>query len=132
VIKKAVILTLALLYINVSWGIGVQFHYCMGEMVSMAFGHHADHEDTCGDCGMASNESSCCKDESLLLKVNDNHQPSSFHFHSQKNFSAGSYDFPCCYPVVQKATGLLPSIPPDTYSGWQTNKRYVSLRVFRI
>ena len=76
--KKIIILFLAILYINVSSGIGVQFHYCMGKIVSIALGHHADHDNTCRDCGMEVKGSACCKDESVLIKVKDGHQPSSF------------------------------------------------------
>jgi hypothetical protein len=104
----------------------------MGELVSMAFGHDADHNDTCGDCGMDTTESSCCKDESLLLKVYDGHHPSSVSFNSYKFisdpnlfFSVYNYDFPL--------SGIkFSSVDYDSFSSWQTNKRYVQFCVFRI
>ena len=129
--KKAIILFVAVLYINVSAGIGVQFHYCMGEIVSMAFGHHSDHEEACGDCGMDANESSCCKDESLLLKVKDGHQPSSF-FPFDKSFESvwsdrSGFIFPA----------LINTERNDDFSFCRqhrqlADKLYISIRVLRI
>jgi len=132
VLKKAVILFLALLYINVSSGLGVQFHYCMGEIVSIALGHHADHQDTCGDCGMEANENSCCKDESFLLKVSDGHQPSTVSFHPFKYVSAPWFDAPALTQATAYSGVRCASFPSRSFADWQTNKRYIAIRVFRI
>jgi len=132
VLKRLIILFLALFYINVSSGIGIQFHYCMGELVSLAFGHHTDHNDACGDCGMDIAESSCCKDEAFLLKVYDGHHPSFISFNSFKvltepNLSFSVYDLSFEQSRVKFFANHL-----DNYSAWQTNKRYARCRIFRI
>lgn len=133
-LKRIIILFVALLYINVSSGIGVQFHYCMGKLVSMAFGHSSDHEDACNNCGMDSNENSCCKDETFTFKVKDGHQPSSFLFsfnaNKQPNFI--DYSYYSFHPNNQQRIydDLLNYHESNTSQ--RTSKLYVVLRVFRI
>ena len=60
------------LYMVVTCGIAVNFHYCMGELKSVKVGHaQTDH---CDDCGMTSKKSACCHDDTKWFKVDDNHQ----------------------------------------------------------
>lgn len=130
-LKKIIIFFVAALYINASAGIGVQFHYCMGKLVSMALGHHADDDHACDDCGMEANETSCCKNETVLFKVKDDHQPVSLSAMHKVGVSEG-FDHPddvsCSYasnPEYSHFT-LLQERPMGSY------KLYLSLRVLRI
>jgi hypothetical protein len=67
-VKKIVVLILSFLYLNASSGAVIQFHYCMGKLISWEFGSKTT--DECDNCGMhktteASNK--CCKD--LIKKI---------------------------------------------------------------
>ncbi|MFN5334463.1 MAG: HYC_CC_PP family protein [Bacteroidota bacterium] len=131
-LKRLIILSLALFYINASSGIGVRFHYCMGELVSMAFGHDTDHKNACGDCGMDTKESSCCKDESILLKVYDGHHPSSISFNTFKYLFDTNFIFSGSNKMPSYSGFQFSIAHHESYSGRQTNKRYIILSVFRI
>lgn len=78
-LKKLTILLLAVVYLNVASGLGIQFHYCMGQLVSLAIGHQDDDHHDCDRCGMDMEENSCCKEEQILLKLNDSHQPAAVY-----------------------------------------------------
>ena len=129
--KKIIIFLLAIFYINVSMGIGVQFHYCMGKMVSMAFGHDTDHNNTCGDCGMDTKESACCKDESVLLKVQDCHQPASY-FQVDKYFTPALHSqFDYLFLPTPSNFRYAFSFSGNTHSS-RFDKLYIAICVLRI
>lgn len=130
--KRYFIIILGLLYLNVSVGIGVQFHYCMGELVSMALGHHADHENDCGDCGMDIRENTCCKDESLLIKVDDGHHPSSYSFNFEKYaLQTAAHLSPLISASVLNSSSVYQEHSTPFFS-YRPGKRYLSIRVLRI
>lgn len=130
--KRIFIIILGVLYLNVSVGIGIQFHYCMGELVSMALGHHADHEKNCGDCGMDVKENTCCKDESLLIKVYDGHHPSSYIFNFEKNRLTTSADFvPSVYTLSINSSTFYDAYHKSIFSHIP-GKLYLSISVLRI
>jgi hypothetical protein len=104
----------------------------MGELVSMAFGHDTDHNNTCGDCGMDTEESACCKDESLLLKVYDGHHPSTISYNTFKYFSDTNFVFSGSNHFFSYSGIQFSFDHHESYSGWQTNKRYIRFCVFRI
>ncbi|MEO7310137.1 MAG: hypothetical protein ABIX01_07060 [Chitinophagaceae bacterium] len=71
--KKFTIALLATLYLIVTCGVSVNFHYCMGKLRGVDMGYSAN--DRCGKCGMSTKKSSgCCHDEAQWHKVDDNHQ----------------------------------------------------------
>jgi len=70
--KKVTIAILATLYLLVTCGVSVNFHYCMGKLRSVDVGYSAN--DRCGKCGMSTKKSGCCHDQTHWFKVNDNHQ----------------------------------------------------------
>ncbi len=98
----------------------------------MAFGHDTNHKDTCGDCGMDIAESSCCKDEALLLKVYDGHHPSTISFNFFKFLSDPNFHFSGCNFVFLQAEVKFSVSHRESYFDWQTNKRYARFRVFRV
>ena len=76
VMKKPVLVILSFLYLVVTSGMEVQFHYCMGRLKNTTIA--GSPADRCGSCGMEKKDSACCHDESRWGKVNDNHQPAVF------------------------------------------------------
>jgi hypothetical protein len=70
--KKFTVTILATLYLLVTCGVSVNFHYCMGKLRSVDLGYNLD--DRCGKCGMSTKDSGCCHDDTQWFKVNDNHQ----------------------------------------------------------
>ena len=78
-LKKLTILFLAVVYLNVAAGLGIQFHYCMGQLVSWAIGHQDDDHHDCDRCGMDMEENTCCKEEQIVLKLKDSHHPASVY-----------------------------------------------------
>lgn len=68
-VKKAIVLILAVMYMVTSSGATINMHYCMGKLVDWSIGHNEEH--TCSNCGMEKNgsENSCCKDEYQHFKL---------------------------------------------------------------
>jgi hypothetical protein len=67
VMRKALVISLALVYFAVSSGVVVNLHYCMGKLAGTELGHSSV-SDTCGKCGME-RDGDCCKDEVKLVKA---------------------------------------------------------------
>jgi hypothetical protein len=71
-LKKLVTGILALLYLLASSGVVLNVHYCMGQMAGVEV--YADHDDTCGKCGMKEQQGGCCSDELKVYKLEDAHK----------------------------------------------------------
>jgi hypothetical protein len=67
--KRALTICLSVIYLAMASGVVVNVHYCMGKVASVAIGHAET--DRCGDCGM--DNTGCCKDEVIVVKVDDTH-----------------------------------------------------------
>lgn len=66
--KKILITLMAVIYLGVSSGATVHFHYCMGQLINWGLAHKS--KSTCDNCGMEKGDSEeCCKDEQQQLKV---------------------------------------------------------------
>jgi hypothetical protein len=66
--KRIVASILLLIYFAVSTGLIISTHYCMGELDSTEIGYVAS--DTCGRCGMETDEANgCCHDEFKVVKL---------------------------------------------------------------
>ena len=83
--KKSLLILVTALYMVVTCGISINFHYCMGKLKSVAVGQAQN--DHCEDCGMVSKKSACCHDDTKWLKVDDNHQSA----YSSINFQAPTF-----------------------------------------
>lgn len=70
--KRATIIILSFLYIFVTCGVSINFHYCMGKLRSIDVSY--SQKERCSKCGMSTKKSACCHDHIQWLKVNDNHQ----------------------------------------------------------
>ena len=73
--KKFVVTILAFLYLSVTAGATVHFHYCMGKLADWGFWHSNDKQ--CGKCGMEKSHeknNGCCKDEHKQVKLESDHK----------------------------------------------------------
>ena len=74
--KKAILLIVMTLYLFVSSGVIVNFHYCMNRLASTEF--FGSQSEKCGKCGMhADDADGCCKDEIKVVKMEEDVKPSS-------------------------------------------------------
>lgn len=73
--RKLFIGMISLLYLCTSAGIALNIHYCMNRIASVSLYHGEEEKDGCGTCGMSKTDSHCCKDETKLVKLSDDHQP---------------------------------------------------------
>jgi len=77
--KKGFLAILAVLYMTVSSGIGMEIHYCMGKKAGMEF--YGSSSDKCGKCGMTEKDTGCCHDEHKFYKLQDSHKTVSNDIH---------------------------------------------------
>lgn len=118
---------LAFLYLTITSGVVVNWHYCMGDLSSVEIG--ARNTSYCEKCGMA-DKKGCCETEYKLFKVQDAHQLAKVSWESNA--------LPAIAPTI---TSLLPlsfdkvqriqehyHAPPDERS----NFIYIHTGVFRI
>lgn len=68
--KKIIVVIWLMIYLGVSTGIVVNYHYCMDRLAStQLFGKEAS---VCGKCGMHMDQAmGCCRDEVKVVKMND-------------------------------------------------------------
>jgi hypothetical protein len=67
------------IYFAFACGVMVNYHYCMGSFDS--FQLYKPASDWCGRCGMHIKKShGCCEDVVKIVKLEDDHQTSSFSF----------------------------------------------------
>jgi hypothetical protein len=55
------------IYLAVSSGIVINFHYCMDELASVQL--YETQTSICGKCGMAKKSLGCCRDEITVIKL---------------------------------------------------------------
>ena len=68
IMKKFLAAILAIIYLSVSSGATIHFHYCMGKM--MSWDMSTKNKNNCGNCGMEkASKKGCCHDEQKQLKV---------------------------------------------------------------
>lgn len=68
--KKIVVAIWLALYLGMSTGVVVNFHYCMDRLASTQF--FGQEAEVCGQCGMHMDEAmGCCRDEVKVVKMED-------------------------------------------------------------
>jgi hypothetical protein len=77
-VKKTITFILAFFYLAISSGVIINLHYCMNKVDSVQY--YQEGTDICGKCGMHKDEASGCHDEIKVVKLSDDHQPSSIDF----------------------------------------------------
>ena len=80
--KKVIASVTILVYLAFACGVMVNYHYCMDRFDS--FRLYKGASDWCTTCGMHAKSHGCCHDEVKIVKIQDDHQTSSFSF-SLKN-----------------------------------------------
>lgn len=70
--KKTVAAISLFIYLAVSCGIVINFHYCMDKLASVELFEQKD--SVCDTCGMETNSLGCCRDEITVLKLEDDQQ----------------------------------------------------------
>ncbi|TQM49532.1 hypothetical protein BDE36_1245 [Arcticibacter tournemirensis] len=65
--KKFTITLIAILYLGVSSGASITFHYCIGQIISWSFS--SKNLDNCKGCGNHTGDAKCCKNVRLELKT---------------------------------------------------------------
>lgn len=131
--RKVLIGLIAVFYLTCSAGLVVNFHHCMDQLASVSLFDDKDHNDgNCSRCGMDKKEFSCCNDQSISLKIEDTHQPAFeidipfvqfqkvVHYNENLNCSFLSQHDLTSFQEYESLPRLL------------SNKRYKTLRVFRI
>lgn len=126
--KKLWVVLLAVLYLGLSLGLVVNWHYCMGQLASIDWGVLQD--EHCGKCGMK-DQKGCCETASQILKVSDAHllgktqlsQP--FLSAHEVPLSAGAAIEPTSFVWLSSQAVAHPPEPVG-------QKRYLLHRVFRI
>ncbi len=68
--KKLQAIFLVVIYLSVSSGVVMNFHYCMGKIAEITLGK--TQANKCGKCGMEN--TGCCNDEVKVIKLQDSHQ----------------------------------------------------------
>jgi hypothetical protein len=92
IVKKVMTAILALCYLVFTSGFTLNVHYCMGKIDSIQIG--ASHAKVCGKCGMHTEDSKgCCKDETTIYKIEDNHNIAQVSYNYVKPFSALAITF---------------------------------------
>ncbi len=99
-------LIIAICYLVFTSGLALNVHYCMGKIDSIQLG--ATHAEVCGKCGMHTEDSKgCCKDETTIYKIEDNHNVAQVNYDYVKSFSPlppTFYEFHLNSPLIVIAT----------------------------
>jgi hypothetical protein len=97
--KKGIASISLFVYILVSCGVIVNFHYCMNRLDSLQL--FASNAEVCGKCGMHVDDSmGCCRDEVKIIKMEED----------QKVHQESVYDLPLLSPLVQVPSAYLNSL----------------------
>ncbi|OJW36973.1 MAG: hypothetical protein BGO54_12805 [Sphingobacteriales bacterium 46-32] len=73
ILRKIAVGILTVLYLLVTTGVVVNYHYCMNRLASTQF--YAAESKQCGKCGMHISKShGCCHDEVKVYKLDDDQQ----------------------------------------------------------
>ena len=76
--KKSIASFAVIVYFAFACGVLVNFHYCMDRYDSYSLYKAAS--DWCPKCHMHTGDRGCCHDEVKIIKLQDDHQTSSFSF----------------------------------------------------
>jgi len=76
--KKLIASFSVIVYFAFACGVLVNFHYCMDRYDSYSF--YKAKSDWCPKCQMHTGTRGCCHDEVKIIKLQDDHQTSSFSF----------------------------------------------------
>jgi len=94
--KKAVASISLFVYLLVTCGVVVNFHYCMNRLDSLQL--YAGGTEICGKCGMHIDEAmGCCRDEVKIIRLEED----------QKVHNETVFELPSISPVYQVPSAFL-------------------------
>jgi len=77
--KRVALILLSVLYLGLSSGFTMHFHYCMGQLVK--WGVAEQKQERCGYCGKTKQaKKSCCKDDYKQVKVDQSQKAQQFNY----------------------------------------------------
>lgn len=81
--KKVLLIIITLIYVVMSSGVTLTYHYCKGRLANVKVMALADNCASCGknscvSCGMQMNPSPCCSDETQFIKITSDQNISNF------------------------------------------------------
>lgn len=118
--KKLLVTILALIYLGSSTGAVMHLHYCMGKLAETSFSKNTN--PTCGKCGMKTSQkkTGCCKDETKLVKNEQDQKASLSQFEFQQLAIAVQpvAFFHLSTPVLSNQLLITnaPNAPPDLHA----------------
>ncbi len=72
--KKALAISVAFMYLAITSGLVLQIHYCMGKEVGSTIALAGNETHKCSQCGMENAKNKCCHDDVKIIKLQDVHQ----------------------------------------------------------
>lgn len=92
--KKSLHISFAVLYLILTTGFTLTYHYCGGEVSDVSIVRNIGDEAPCG-CNGVMCATSCCKDEIIAVKIVDYHSPVHSQIISLVDYTSLVYpDFP--------------------------------------
>lgn len=91
--RKFIYSIITSIYLLVATGVGINVHYCMGEISSVEF--HDSDKKQCGKCGMEEKEGGCCSNQKQFYKYD---HPSKYQ--DVQSFSISFCDLPVTNHVL--------------------------------
>ncbi|MFC2133038.1 hypothetical protein ACFLTH_00355 [Bacteroidota bacterium] len=88
--RKLLHISFAVIYLLLTTGFTLTFHYCGGEISDISVVRTAGDEDPCG-CNGAMCQVSCCKDETVTVKLADYHSPVLSQIFKISDYSSTEY-----------------------------------------
>ncbi|MDD3359270.1 MAG: hypothetical protein PHH72_09655, partial [Parabacteroides sp.] len=66
--RKYLAVLLVVLYVGVSTGVAINYHYCMDKLAEVSL-FMSDESDSCPNCGMDDSSGGCCSNETKTLRI---------------------------------------------------------------
>lgn len=67
-VRKFLAVLLVILYVGVSTGVAINYHYCMDKLAEVSL-FMSDESDSCPNCGMDDSSGGCCSNETKTLRI---------------------------------------------------------------
>lgn len=67
-VKRFLAVILVLLYVGVSTGVAINYHYCMNKLAEVSL-YMSDDSDSCPNCGMNDSSGGCCSHEIKTVRI---------------------------------------------------------------
>lgn len=117
------------IYLAFTAGVVINHHYCMNELDSTTLFEKAG--DTCGRCGMHTDDSDgCCHDETtVLLSDEDQVKPPAPFFHFSLAKISERENGMDIHALRSEESLVFPALDPPPRPG---TERYLRLRIIRI